>query len=55
MTPLADILAGAVAEGDSWRLTIPADWMQGRTTYGGLSSAIALHAAQACEPDLPPL
>ncbi|MGJ3648894.1 thioesterase family protein [Sphingomonas sp. GlSt437] len=55
MTPIARILAGAVAGEDGLRLTIPSDWMQGRTSYGGLSSAIALHAAQAAEPDLPPL
>ena len=55
MTPLADILAAAVPTETGFRATIPADWLQGRTSYGGLSSALALHAAQACEPDLPPL
>ncbi|MEO5867087.1 MAG: thioesterase family protein [Sphingomonas sp.] len=34
---------------------MPDDWLQGRTAYGGLSSALALYAAQRCEPDLPPL
>lgn len=55
MTPLADILAAAQPIDGGFTATIPADWLQGRTAYGGLSSAIALHAAQACEPDLPPL
>jgi acyl-CoA thioesterase len=55
MTPLADILAAAEPAANGLRLAIPSDWMQGRTSYGGLSSAIALHAAQGCEPDLPPL
>jgi acyl-CoA thioesterase len=55
MTPIAEILAGATPTGDGFRATIPTSWLQGRTSYGGLSSALALHAAQACEPDLPPL
>jgi acyl-CoA thioesterase len=55
MTPLRTILAGARAVEHGFTVAIPADWMQGRTAYGGLSSALALHAAQGCEPDLPPL
>lgn len=55
MTPLRTILADAQATEHGFIVTIPADWMQGRTAYGGLSSALALHAAQGCEPDLPPL
>jgi acyl-CoA thioesterase len=30
-------------------------WLQGRTCYGGLSAALALMAAKAAYPDLPPL
>ena len=55
MTPIADILASATPTDTGFAVTIPGDWMQGRTAYGGISSAIALHAAQQCEPDLPPL
>ncbi len=55
MTPIADIFAAARPIDGGFTATIPADWMQGRTSYGGLSSALALHAAQQCEPDLPPL
>lgn len=55
MTPLSDILAATTSIDDGFIAAIPADWMQGRTAYGGLSSALALHAAQRCEPDLPPL
>ncbi len=55
MTPITDIIAAATPTADGFRATVPADWLQGRTAYGGLSSALALHAAQACEPDLPPL
>ena len=38
-----------------WRGAIPDSWLQGRTAYGGLSAALALHAAQASDTDLPPL
>jgi acyl-CoA thioesterase len=55
VTPIADVLGGATPTRDGFRATIPPGWLQGRTSYGGLSSALALHAAQACEPDLPPL
>ncbi|OYY70566.1 thioesterase family protein [Sphingomonas sp. 28-63-12] len=55
MTPIADILAAATPTPTGFTTMIPADWMQGRTSYGGISSAIALHAAQQSEPDLPPL
>lgn len=55
MTPIADILAAATPAERGFTAHIPADWLQGRTAYGGLSSALALHAAQNCEPDLPPL
>ena len=55
MTPLAEILAAAEPIADGFRASIPRDWMQGRTAYGGLSAALALHAAKQVEPDLPPL
>ena len=55
MTPIAQILAAAMPIETGFRTAIPADWMQGRTAYGGLSAALALHAAMQVEPDLPPL
>lgn len=55
MTPIAQILAAATQVEHGFRAQVPADWLQGRTAYGGLSSALALHAAQGIEPDLPPL
>lgn len=55
MTPLRDIIAALETVPDGFRGTIPSDWAQGRTAYGGLSSALALHAAQASDTDLPPL
>uniref|UniRef100_UPI0035CB6A72 thioesterase family protein n=1 Tax=uncultured Sphingomonas sp. TaxID=158754 RepID=UPI0035CB6A72 len=55
MTPIREILAAATPVDGGFRTAIPRDWLQGRTAYGGLSSALALHAAQGIEPDLPPL
>jgi len=55
MTALADILSDRTPICGGFQMRIPADWMQGRTSYGGLSSAIALQAALLAEPDLPPL
>lgn len=55
MTTLAEILADREPVCGGFQTRIPADWMQGRTSYGGLSSALALQAALLAEPDLPPL
>lgn len=55
MTSLAEIIAGLEPLEDGWRGHIPDTWLQGRTAYGGLSTALALHAAKQREPDLPPL
>lgn len=55
MSTLLEILAAATPTDTGFTANIPANWLQGRTAYGGLSSALALHAAQAIEPDLPPL
>jgi acyl-CoA thioesterase len=55
MTPIADLLAQAPRIEAGFRTAIPADWMQGRTAYGGLSAALALQAAIELELDLPPL
>lgn len=55
MTSLGEIIA-SLAPGDAgWRGTIPDTWLQGRTSYGGLSAALALHAALHSDVDLPPL
>lgn len=52
---LTELLAGASQEGEGVRFFIPEDWMQGRTTYGGLSTALALEVVNRSVPDLPPL
>jgi len=38
-----------------WHCTVTDNWLQGRTTYGGLSAALCLKATQKNHPDLPPL
>lgn len=55
MTALADVLAAATPVDGGFTVDIPADWLQGRTAYGGLSTALALHAAKGSDVDLPPL
>lgn len=55
MTSLTALLAGATRTETGFRTQIPGNWLQGRTAYGGLSSALALAAAKQVEPDLPPL
>ncbi len=57
MTSLKQILDGLTPLGDGpgWRGEIPDGWLQGRTGYGGLSAAIALHCAMQSDEDLPPL
>ena len=57
----AQILAAAETTPEGLAASIPETWMQGRTSYGGLSGALALVAAQGVGgPDstggaLPPL
>jgi acyl-CoA thioesterase len=55
MTALRDVIAGLERTENGWRGHVPDGWLQGRTAYGGLSAALALHAAMASDADLPPL
>ena len=55
MTSLPEVLAALTPIDGGWRGTIPDGWLQGRTAYGGFSAALALHAAQRSDDDLPPL
>ncbi len=55
MTTLGQILAALEPVDGGYRCVIPDNWLQGRTAYGGLSSALALHVAMASDTDLPPL
>jgi acyl-CoA thioesterase len=51
----AEIRDSLHKEGDGYRVDIPANWKQGRTAYGGLTSALMLAAASERFDDLPPL
>lgn len=51
----AALLAGAEPLADGLAVQVPETWMQGRTTYGGLTSALALVAARQVGGELPPL
>ena len=51
----AQTLAAARAIDGGFAAAIPDSWMQGRTSYGGFSAALALTAAQQLAGDLPPL
>jgi hypothetical protein len=51
----AELLAGAAPCEDGFALAIPETWHQGRTAYGGFSTALGLAAAIRVGGDLPPL
>ncbi|MDR2857385.1 MAG: thioesterase family protein [Novosphingobium sp.] len=54
---LVGLLAGAEPRASGFAIAIPEDWHQGRTAYGGFSSALALSAAQSVlgrAGDMPP-
>ena len=50
----SELIAG-LQRGQAGRIeaAIPDDWMQGRTTYGGLTAALCLEAALELVPDMP--
>ena len=52
---LPQVLAAARPIDGGFAATVPENWMQGRTTYGGFSAALALVAAQRLVDGLPPL
>ncbi len=52
---LSELLKNAVVTDGAATISIPSSWMQGRTTYGGLSAALAHHVARASFPDIPAL
>lgn len=55
-TPFSQLVAGRRLEGDTVRFTITDDWLQGRTTFGGLIAALAVQAMHDLGGDgLPPL
>ena len=49
------LMDSASFSGGALSIVITDDWMQGRTTYGGLAAALCLEAVHRAFPDLPPL
>lgn len=53
-TPLHQLLQNRVQEGTRVRFTVTPDWLQGRTTFGGLLSLLAVQAMRdVCGTDWP--
>ena len=55
MTTLSQAIDALEPVKGGWRGGVPDNWLQGRTAYGGFSTALALVAAQRSDEDLPPL
>jgi len=54
-TSFSDLLAALRKPALRPSITVPADWLQGRTVYGGLSAALCLEACQLALSSPPPL
>jgi acyl-coenzyme A thioesterase PaaI-like protein len=54
-TTFSELLARASADGAEVALDVPADWMQGRSVFGGLQAAVALVAMRTRVPAQVPL
>lgn len=52
---LSQLLARFTPGANSQKIEIPANWLQGRTAYGGISTVLAYQAAKLSTDDLPPL
>jgi acyl-CoA thioesterase len=55
VTPFSALLSAIRAAGNTYHAEIPEDWLQGRTSFGGLTAALCLAATERAVPDLPPL
>jgi acyl-CoA thioesterase len=55
MTPFSALLDAIRVAGDTYQTDIPEDWLQGRTSFGGLTAALCLAAIERAVPALPPL
>lgn len=52
-TPWSQLLADTRVQAGVASLDVTADWMQGRTVFGGLQAAVALRAMRSLVPDVP--
>ena len=55
LTGFSKMLGTLAAVDDQFVISLPADWLQGRTAYGGLSASLCLEATLRAFADLPPL
>jgi len=55
MTEFTHLMSSITKAGDAWTVSVSDDWLQGRTVYGGLASALCMQAALNEFGDLPPL
>lgn len=55
LTHFSELTAAMQQDNGRHHITLPADWLQGRTAYGGLSAALCLEAIYRSFDDLPPL
>ena len=55
VTPFSTLLAAMTPADSHYAITLPPDWLQRRTAYGGLSAALCVHASLLAYADLPPL
>ncbi len=52
MAKFSELLRAATADGTGMALDVPADWAQGRSTFGGLQAAFAVQARRRHVPDV---
>lgn len=55
MTTYSDLIAAFAAAPDAFQGRVAANWLQGRTIYGGLTAALCLEGALRAHPGLPAL
>lgn len=55
LTGFSAMLSTLACDGEQYVISLPADWLQGRTAYGGLSASLCLEATLRHFTDLPPL
>ena len=53
ITPWTRLFAGARTQPGTVSLPVGADWLQGRTVFGGLQAAVALRAMRTLVPEVP--
>lgn len=51
----ASLMSAMAQDTEGFTVTLPDEWLQGRTAYGGLSAALCWEAAQRSTDALPPL